>query len=678
MAMPAFLTAKLRSLFLGVPPSPARAALPVAGYPRAAALPTYALGPDTLARVARAFDSDWYLAVNDDVRAAGDDPLAHYLTHGHLEGRNPTPYFETRWYRDTYLANGESTGNAECPLVHYIERGWRAGNRPHPLIAPAHVAQHHGVAPDDLLAALNAGEPFIDELCAWFSCSAYLESHVDVAAAGGIAPHHFLHHGLPEGRRPNASYRVVEVSASQARCRRHPVTPVEHLRWRARDYVVERTTVPDVIVRQIFEQGAFDTRIFAPGHRGMANLVQTHATDLKARVGFDHRRMLAAIATRPDVIIVHPRLCVGGSEAYIAGMVRAMTHSLGLRALVVTTDATADEDRAALAFDGLSALRSTQILSIGPELSTAHDPATTLALFLLVAAPKHLFLVNSRTGFEALRRHGRALASVSSIYVPFFSEGPYAMGAPYATRYLFEVIEHVRVFADNQRVLDTLSGRLAHQHQDRFTLLPQTVEIPPTVEFEAALAKRLARRGRWPPRVCWLSRWNVFKATDILVELARRWPDLNIDVYGVPDDGNAFPQLPGLHWHGVARPAALPREIYDAYVFTSQFEGMPNAVLEMAALGVPCVCSDVGGLREVFDETCMDFVTNEEAATTTAESFEATLRHMLGRSDAEVTERVRKAYRAVAARCGEEVFMRGLARMIEVAVPGDEHPEVAP
>ena len=653
--MPASFNKNIRSLVSDVSSSPQREALQV-----------NELSTDTLAAAARAFDAAWYLAVNDDVRAAGHDPLAHYLNNGHLEGRNPTPWFETLWYRDTYLADGKSTVNNECPLVHYIKHGWHAGNRPHPLISPAHVARRHGVAPDELLPALIEGSPAIDDLCGWFSCSAYLELHPDVAAAGEIAPYHFLRHGLAEGRRPNASHRVIEETASRARRRHAVAAPVECLRWEGRDYVVERTIAPDVIVQQIFEQAAFDTRIFAPGHRGMAHLVQTQATDLEARVGFDHRRMMAAIATRPDVIVVHPGLCLGGSEVYLAGMVRAMQQDLGLRPLFLTTDATAEEDSAALQFDGLRGLRSAQMLSIGPELRSAHDPATALALFLLVAAPKHLFVVNSRTGFEALRRHGRALASVASIYVPFFSESPYAIGAPFATRYLFEIIQQVRVFADNQRVLDTLSGRLAHQYRDRFLLLPQAVEMPTAAAFEAALADRLAQRGRSEPRVCWLSRWDILKATDIVVELARRWPDLHIDVFGAPDDVSDFPHLPGLQRHGVVRPAALPLETYDAYVFTSLFEGMPNAVLEMAALGVPCVCSDVGGLREVFDETCMDFVPNEEFAAKTAASFEATLKRMLGRSDAEVTARVRDAHGAVAARCGEDAFVHGLARMIEV------------
>lgn len=35
------------------------------------------------------FDADYYLASNDDVRAAGGDPLAHYLAHGAVEGRLP-------------------------------------------------------------------------------------------------------------------------------------------------------------------------------------------------------------------------------------------------------------------------------------------------------------------------------------------------------------------------------------------------------------------------------------------------------------------------------------------------------------------------------------------------------------------------------------------------------------
>lgn len=40
---------------------------------------------------------------------------------------------------------------------------------------------------------------------------------------------------------------------------------------------------------------------------------------------------------------------------------------------------------------------------------------------------------------------------------------------------------------------------------------------------------------------------------------------------------------------------------FDIFVLTSRSEGLPNAVMEAMAAGVPCVCTDVGGCRELVD-----------------------------------------------------------------------------
>ncbi|MFZ2407750.1 MAG: methyltransferase domain-containing protein, partial [Methylobacter sp.] len=46
------------------------------------------------------FISSWYLEQNPDVAEAGLNPLAHYLSEGAAEGRNPNPLFDSRWYME--------------------------------------------------------------------------------------------------------------------------------------------------------------------------------------------------------------------------------------------------------------------------------------------------------------------------------------------------------------------------------------------------------------------------------------------------------------------------------------------------------------------------------------------------------------------------------------------------
>ncbi|HVY92972.1 MAG TPA: hypothetical protein VHA14_09495 [Bryobacteraceae bacterium] len=75
------------------------------------------------------FDSVFYLEKNSDVRAAGIDPLRHYLAHGAAEDRAPHPLFDSRYYR---ITAGVSEG--VNPLEHFLDAGaWAAS--PHPLFS---------------------------------------------------------------------------------------------------------------------------------------------------------------------------------------------------------------------------------------------------------------------------------------------------------------------------------------------------------------------------------------------------------------------------------------------------------------------------------------------------------------------------------------------------------------
>jgi glycosyltransferase involved in cell wall biosynthesis len=73
------------------------------------------------------FDHDWYLEHNADVRAAGVDPLVHYLRHGATEGRDPNPFFDSDWYVN---CNPDVRAAGVNPLVHYLRHGAAEGREP--------------------------------------------------------------------------------------------------------------------------------------------------------------------------------------------------------------------------------------------------------------------------------------------------------------------------------------------------------------------------------------------------------------------------------------------------------------------------------------------------------------------------------------------------------------------
>ena len=79
------------------------------------------------------FSADWYLDQYQDVAAAGQDPLEHYLSYGVEEGRDPGPEFSTTGYLSRYHDVADASVN---PLLHYIRYGKNEGRLTTPYLDP--------------------------------------------------------------------------------------------------------------------------------------------------------------------------------------------------------------------------------------------------------------------------------------------------------------------------------------------------------------------------------------------------------------------------------------------------------------------------------------------------------------------------------------------------------------
>ncbi|GGF72905.1 hypothetical protein GCM10007301_35910 [Azorhizobium oxalatiphilum] len=94
------------------------------------------------------FDAFYYLTENPDVKAAGINPLLHYLVSGWREGRSPHPYFHNDWYLHRYPDVQAAGVN---PLVHYVTTGGFEGRDPNPVFNSAHYWQANPDARDSNL-----------------------------------------------------------------------------------------------------------------------------------------------------------------------------------------------------------------------------------------------------------------------------------------------------------------------------------------------------------------------------------------------------------------------------------------------------------------------------------------------------------------------------------------------
>ena len=119
--------------------------------------------PTDKSREPRGIRPQFYRWKNPDVAAAHVDPYQHYLTYGAHEGRDPNPYFDTKYY----LAHNPDVAAAGVnPLLHYDTYGWKEGRDP----------------------------------SAHFSTNAYLAANPDVAAAHVNPMLHYEEYGIYEER----------------------------------------------------------------------------------------------------------------------------------------------------------------------------------------------------------------------------------------------------------------------------------------------------------------------------------------------------------------------------------------------------------------------------------------------------------------------------------------------
>jgi hypothetical protein len=172
--------------------------------------------------IALAFDRDYYRSTYPDIAEVmqhdnGFDPVLHYVTHGWLEGRNPTAQFNTNDYR-TGHPDVDATG--VNPFLHYLRSGAAARAVFKTQEGEAQIAAELA-EPDAVLAtqdppgaAQSVSPELVQVLSKEFDEAFYLEQYPDVAACaseGRLDPLiHYIQAGAKEGRNPNASFCTNE------------------------------------------------------------------------------------------------------------------------------------------------------------------------------------------------------------------------------------------------------------------------------------------------------------------------------------------------------------------------------------------------------------------------------------------------------------------------------------
>jgi len=128
----------------------------------------------------------------------------------------------------------------------------------------------------------------------------------------------------------------------------------------------------------------------------------------------------------------------------------------------------------------------------------------------------------------------------------------------------------------------------------------------------AALDEWLADDYRPPGKsLLWASRLDGEKRPMLLVAIAKvllaKMPSYKIHVHGQPTlhpfNLDLLRRLPNVEYHGAFRSfqETAPRD-HLCLIYTSEFDGIPNILIEAAAAGLPIIAPDVGGISELVQD----------------------------------------------------------------------------
>jgi len=232
------------------------------------------------------------------------------------------------------------------------------------------------------------------------------------------------------------------------------------------------------------------------------------------------------------------------------------------------------------------------------------DREHLLAQLLVQLQPRVIQLVHSMLGIHVFQHYAQSLSQFSKLFVPGWCADvdPEGKLVGFAVHEFPQCAEYISgMIADNNYLLKYLEKTFAIDLAKLFLLYqPISLKREPAhpTKGTAGIMK-----------VLWAARLDRQKRPDLLLKIAQRCQadDIHFHVYGsslVPWDGANvdFRNLPNVTFGGnFDGLSSLQPELFDVFLNTSQWEGLPNILLEAIAVGLPIVTSDAGGIPELIE-----------------------------------------------------------------------------
>lgn len=248
---------------------------------------------------------------------------------------------------------------------------------------------------------------------------------------------------------------------------------------------------------------------------------------------------------------------------------------------------------------------------LGEDRSYSRKQALLREL-LIAVRPERFHNINSEVAWHLILAEGERLKRMVKLYASIFAfqfapDGQTKTG--YAAYFLKDGMPHLSgLISDNQRFIDDaiVEYGFGEAERSRMWAVYQPCRLsgpeapnPLSPHSRHTGGEECAKR----PQVLWAGRLDAEKRVDLFLDVVRQCAFADFHVFGqvVLDGDAALPPLPNLSYEG---PFTSPcqwteRHRFDAFLFTSKWEGMPNILIEVGALGIPVIAPTVGGVGEL-------------------------------------------------------------------------------
>ena len=519
------------------------------------------------------FSPAYYRRRKEAENLSDSEALARYLTFDLESGMEPGPLFVNEHYARIAEARGLNLGS-KPPFLHWLEHGLPNRISPNPL----------------------------------YSDEEYLDLNPDLAH-----PHpwpkwaflHLLEYGLSEGRRISRNLALPAYVTHALTENPQPllVEFLDAVSGKPAAYS-EFEKIGEFRNSSLFDELVSSALDIDPAIGSLQKSTPSHIPPLHDASFRDFHEILKLIPDGSyDAIIFMPFCKMGGAD-FIAG---CLAHALAEtdRVLILRTDQS--EWSCPHWFPG-----GVATIDISRHLGFLDDRTTTRVLYELIRkiGPKAVFNVNSRICFETYVRYGSRISLFANIYAYYFCSDRTEEGVEvgYPVWYFGRIIEHMKgAFVDNASLADTLVERFFLPEEISGKVKVAYTPMMGAARRELVAEKQVESAGRRKnPVLLWAGRFDRQKRFDILIEIARRLPEITFKCWGkavldAPPDLSRLPGnveiFPPFKSHD-----ELPLTESDGWIYTSEWDGLPTILIECGGLGLPIVASDVGGVGELIDE----------------------------------------------------------------------------